>query len=59
MRSHADGSGVMTAVEAKRPGTEHAQGARSHNQTVTGESQKERVAHRWEPKQGQCNVAGV
>lgn len=48
MRSHANGSEVMTAMEAS-PGAEHAQGGRiTEMQTVTGEPQKERATRKWE-----------
>lgn len=41
--SHANGSEVMTAMEAS-PGAEHAQGGRTTEmQTVTGEPQEERA----------------
>lgn len=42
MRSHADGSDVMIAMEAS-PGAEHAQGGRiTEMQTVTGETTRGR-----------------
>lgn len=48
MRSHANGSEVMTAMEAS-PGAEHAQGGRiTEMQTVTGEPREERATRRWE-----------
>ena len=48
MRSHADGSEVMTAAVAS-PGAEHAQGGRIiEMQTVTGKPQEERATRRWE-----------
>lgn len=50
MRSHANGSEVMTATVAS-PGAEHAQGGRvTEMQTVTGEPREERATRRWELK---------
>lgn len=60
MSSHANGSEVMTAAGAKRPGAEHAQGG-----TITGTTDsdwgitKGRITRKWESKEGQCNAAGV
>lgn len=48
MRSHANGSEVMTGMVAS-PGAEHAQGGKTTEmQMVTGKPREERATRRWE-----------